>query len=264
MPSPFPGMDPYIETPELWPDFHTNLALDLRAGLNSQVQPHYFARLTAYRAYDVIETPEKRGTQPDVAAWSPGRQPVGSTGGAATLTPAPVEAMLPLEIPLVLNHVEIRQVETEQLVTVIEILSPVNKRRGHEAYDDYRRKRRDMLRSGAHLIEIDLLRGGERPPLENPLPVAPYYVLLSRADHRPHVQVWPIQLAERLPVLPVPLREPDPDASIDLGAAVATIYDRGAYAAQIDYANPPPPPALTPDEDGLVQTITRERRAAPG
>jgi Protein of unknown function (DUF4058) len=95
------------------------------------------------------------------------------------------------------------------------------------------------------LLEIDLLRGGERPPLERPVPSAAYYVVLSRAERRPRVDVWPIQLWDRLPVLPVPLLEPDPDVALDLGAAVASVYERGAYTQQIDYRQSAPPPPLT-------------------
>jgi hypothetical protein len=134
---------------------------------------------------------------------------------------------------------------TLRLVTAIEVLSPVSKRPSHEAYQDYLRQRRQLLRSETHLIEIDLLRGGERPPLERFVPPAPYYVTLSRAPRRPVVEVWPVRLWERLPVLPVPLLEPDPDVALDLGTVVAAVYERGAYARLIDYHLPPPLPALS-------------------
>ena len=117
-----------------------------------------------------------------------------------------------------------------------------------EAYHDYLRKRRELLRSDAHLMEIDLLRCGDRPPLERPVPAAPYYVTLSRAARRPYVEVWPIQLWEPLPTLPVPLREPDPDVLLDLGAVLAAVYQRGAYARLIDYQQAPPPPPLSDAE----------------
>ena len=140
-------------------------------------------------------------------------------------------------------------------MTVIEILSPVNKRPSHEAYLAYQRKRRDLLRSEVHLLEIDLLRGGERPQLERPVPAAPYYVILSRAQRRPTVEVWPIQLADCLPVLPVPLLEPDPDVPLDLGGAVARVYERGAYASQIDYRQQPPPPVYCKADAGWLDTL---------
>ena len=107
---------------------------------------------------------------------------------------------------------------------------------------------RKLLRSSAHLLEIDLLRGGERPPVQGNIPVAPYYVSLSRVEERPVVEVWPIQLWDQLPVLPVPLRQPDTDTQIDLAVAITTIYEQGGYASLIDYHRPPPAPKLTKEQ----------------
>jgi len=248
MSSPFPGMDPCLEQPELWSDFHGNLAPEIQARLNPLIQPRYFARLTPYVTYEEVEIGTVRGIRPDLGIWE--RAPTSGLPGAsvATLTPAPVERSVPLEVPLILNRIEIRSVGSQQLVTVIEILSPVNKRPGHEAYHEYRRKRRDLLRTHVNLVEIDFLRAGDRLPLETPVPAAPYYVVLARASRRPKVEVWPIQLTDRLPVVPIPLLEPDQDASIDLAAAFSAIYDRCAYASQIDYTQPPPSPRLSPEE----------------
>jgi len=198
-------MDPYIEAPDIWSDFHGDVAAEMRAELNRVLQPRYVARLTPHVTYE-------------------------------------------MDVPLRLYTVEVRETDTLRLVTAIEILSPVNKRPSHEAYHDYQRRRRALLRSTTHLIEIDLLRGGERPRLARPVPRASYYVTLSRVNRRPYVEVWPMQLWEKLPVLPVPLLEPDPDAALDLGAVVAAVYDRGAYARLIDYHRPPPPPALSDTE----------------
>jgi hypothetical protein len=254
-------MDPYIETPEIWSDFHSDLAGEIRARLNQIIQPRYVARLIPYVTYEIIEVAQARGVRPDVGVWQP-QPPCGAaSGGVAVITPAPDESRVPLELPLRLQNVEIRETRTHLLVTAIEILSPVNKRRGHEAHEEYLRKRRDLLRASVHLMEIDLLRGGERPPLEVPVTPAPYYVLLSRADRRPKVEVWPIQLADRLPVPPVPLLEPDPDAALDLGTTVASIYERGAYAALIDYRQPPPPPPLSPAETAWVNDLLIAKRS---
>lgn len=258
MPSPFPGMDPYIEHPEVWSDFHGGLADEIRATLNATIQPRYVARMTPYVTHDVIEVAQVRGVRPDVGVWQP-QPPSDQAGGVATMvTPAPVESLVPLEIPLRLYSVEIRSVEDMLLVTAIEILSPVNKRPGHEARRDYLRKRRELLRSQAHLMEIDLLRGGERPPLERPVPPAPYYMTLSRVERRPTVEVWPIQLADELPVLPVPLLEPDPDVSLDLGAVISRVYERGGYGVLIDYTQPPPRPPLSDAEAGWLDEHLRK------
>jgi hypothetical protein len=176
-------MDPYIEQRDFWGDFYNDLAAEIRAQLNQQIQPKYFARNTRYITYDVLEIAssavvDQHGIYPDVAVWR--SQP--ATEYASTnpaITSPPVERLVAYEIPFRQHNVEIRAAETKALVTVIEILSPVNKRPGHEAYQEYQRKRRDILRSPAHLLEIDLLRAGTRPPLESPVPEAPYYVVLS-------------------------------------------------------------------------------------
>jgi hypothetical protein len=172
----------------------------------------------------------------------------------------PVEIRVPFGDLLKLFTVEIRTASERRLVTSIEILSPVNKQRGHEAHEGYLRKRRAILESDVHLIEIDLLRGGERPPLLDPVPPAPYYITLSRAERRPKVMVWPVQLRNRLPVMPVPLREPDPDAPLDLGAVVAAVYERGAYDIQLDYNRPPPPPPLSAEEQTWVEMILKREK----
>jgi hypothetical protein len=143
-----------------------------------------------------------------------------------------------------MQSVEIRETDTGLLVTAIEILSPVNKRPGHEAFDTYQRKRRDLLRTDVNLMEIDLLRGGRRPPLITPLPEAPYFIFLSRGERRPAVEIWPLSLQEVIPILPVPLRTPDPDVPLDLVQAIQTVYTEAAYDLRIDYNQPPPKPDL--------------------
>ena len=248
MPSPLPGMDPYIEAPDIWSDFHGDVAAEMRAELNRVLQPRYVARLTPHVTYEIVEIAERHNIRPDIGVWQP-QPPSGERASrAAVITAAPVESAVEMDVPLRLYTVEVRETDTLRLVTAIEILSPVNKRPSHEAYHDYQRKRRALLRSTTHLTEIDLLRGGERPRLARPVPRASYYVTLSRVNRRPYVEVWPMQLWEKLPVLPVPLLEPDPDAALDLGAVVAAVYDRGAYARLIDYHRPPPPPALSDTE----------------
>lgn len=253
MHSPFPGMDPYLEHQNFWSDFHNNLASEIQARLNQQILPSYVARTTRYVTYDVLEISagheaKPNSMYPDVSVWQSSLQPDRSPLAIATITPAPVESVVLQEVPFRQHNIEIRQTETKKLVTVIEILSPVNKREGHEAHKEYLNKRRNILRTEVHLLELDLLRAGTRPPLERPVPAVPYYITLCRGDRRPIAEVWPIQLADPLPVLPVPLLEPDPDVPLDLGQAVASVYERGAYWVEIDYNQPPPPPPLSEAE----------------
>jgi hypothetical protein len=254
--SPFPGMDPFIESPKLWIDFHNNLASEIQAQLNELFAPDYVARLTPYVTYEAIEIsrPNKlHGFRPDVGVFG---SPAWTTPTyAGVIDTAPVQSEVIAEASLELFNVEIRDTTHNGLITSIEILSPVNKRPGHDAYNDYLRKRRALLLSSAHLIEIDLLRGGTRPPLNTPVPYAPYYIALSRANRRPNVEVWPVQLRSRLPVVAVPLLEPDPDVALDLGTAVKAVYRRGAYFAQINYQDAIPAPELTGEEAAWVKIL---------
>lgn len=259
MPSPFPGMDPYIEQSKHWVDFHNSLADEIRAQLNQQIRPNYFARLTPYTTYEVIGIIQiqRRTIRPDVGVMV--RERAGEKPApVAVIDKAPVESQVENEAEVDLLSVEIYHTADELLVTAIEILSPVNKEPSHEAYTDYLRKRRELLRADVHLLEIDLLRKGTRPPLQSPVPIAPYYVILSRVERRPYVEVWPIQLSAKLPVLPIPLLAPDPDVPLDLGAVVANVYERGGYDVQIDYSRSVPPPVLSEDEEQWVKQLLQQ------
>jgi hypothetical protein len=167
---------------------------------------------------------------------------------AVAIAPAPLTSTAVMEIPTRYARVEIRTVDDETLVTAIELLSPANKRPGAEGADAYEKKRQELFRSEAHLLEIDLLRGGLRPRLARPLPDHPYFIFLSRAPRRPQIEIWPLSSREPIPVVPVPLRFPDPDVPLDLGQALRRIYSSAHYERRIDYRKAPPPPDLS-DED---------------
>lgn len=260
MASPFPGMDPFIESRRIWADFHLDLAAEVRAHLNARIQPGYYATAVTYVTYDVIEVAQSkpRAVSPDVSVWrTDPRLP--TQGTVAVIDPPLAQSAVPLEVPVRLARVEVRDAGADTLVTAIEILSPINKRPGRER-QRYLRKRRELLRSEVHVMEIDLLRAGERSPLETSLPPASYYVTLARIEHRPYVDVWPMQLTGRLPVLPVPLSTPDPDVPLDLGAVVQEVYERGGYATRIDYGQPAPPPPLEPEQQAWVEHLLAAHR----
>jgi hypothetical protein len=238
-------MDPFLEAAELWEDMHANLATELRAQLQPQLVPRYVAVLAPYITYEDIEIGTMQAIKPDVAVQS--REPDAAAAPAVASITAPLLGLSTLaepEVPAKSQRIEIRTVGPETLVTVIELLSPANKRSGTESFEAYQRKRRDLLRSDVHLLEIDLLRRGVRWPIDSDVPAAPYFVFLSRVALRPQVEIWPIQLDQPLPRIPVPLYGADPDVVIDLGAALARVYELGAYDLRIDYRRNVPPPAL--------------------
>ncbi len=255
MPSPFPGMDPYLEG-YLWPDVHHALASEIRRRLSPYLRPRYVARIEIQVVQD--ETPEAEiGIMyPDVEVMMARHEadlPSAAGGSLATMTMTPARLEIPIAKPEVrLKSVEIRDAAQNQLVTSIEILSPVNKREPGLAA--YRQKRDRLHESGVHLLELDLLRRGVRPLQHPRIPTTAYLITLTRAAR--HVaQLWPVALADPLPVLPVPLRAPDADVPLDLGAVLRALYDEAAYDLSIDYTQPPPPPPLDETETAWVTTL---------
>lgn len=157
------------------------------------------------------------------------------------------------------NHwIEIRRLPKRTPVTVIEILSPTTKT--GEGFAKYLRKRRATIRQKVHLVEVDLLLGGDRLPMEEPLPPGDYYALVSRSEERPESNVYAWTIRDPLPSIPIPLKRPDPDVSLDLGAHFATAYDRGRYGASIDYAGPPSTLKKASDRAWADRTAKAARR----
>jgi hypothetical protein len=153
--------------------------------------------------------------------------------------------------------VEIYDVDQRSLVTAIEVLSSTNKIKS--ARVEYLAKRRKYLCSPAHLMEIDLLRKGERPPMVDPLPEADYFVILSRAGRRPHAEVWPISIRSPLPTVPVPLMSGDPDVSLDLQLVLTEMYDTFRFDLDLNYSKPPEIPLKPQDAAWAAQLIANTK-----
>jgi hypothetical protein len=243
MPSPFPGIDPYLEGAR-WPGFHHDLATEIKRQLTPLLLPRYYADTSTYFLVDSGEDIEiTQNLYPDVGVLQ--GQPGQHAGAAAAIAAAPVRTRLVLPHPMPHSQVEIRDLQNHRLVAAIEFLSPTNKRA--PGRKQYLRKRLRILRSSAHLIEFDLLRLGRRLPWSGRLPAAPYYAYLSRADTRPDIEVWPMALGRALPVIPVPLLSDDPDVPLALQTALTAVYDAGRYDVLLNYGTGPEIP-LTPPE----------------
>lgn len=255
MPSPFPGMNPYLEQDDLWQDFHQSFIPLVREVLNTQVRPGYIARVEEYLFIHELSADERvyLGRSDVSLARSPDR---GSVPAAAGALEAPAYGrMLPTVDVEKHSYLEIRDRRNRELVTVIELLSPSNKKPGPDR-EQYVAKRRQLLVSNVHLVEIDLLRGGPRMPLQD-LPDCDYCVLVSRVEDRPRVGIWPLRLRDRLPLIPIPLRAPDPDARIDLQEILHRLYDAAGYEDYI-YTSAPRPP-LHPDDAAWAQQFLPSR-----
>jgi hypothetical protein len=245
-------MDPYLEG-DLWQEFHETLAGAIRAQLLPRLAPKYVALLAkryviGRPTLGIFDIPAQRAFYPDVhISRPPDRWPVHVPGGTGLAVAEPVvELPSPVleEVPLL--SVEIRDIAQRRLVTIIEILSPVNKH--GEGAREYDGRRMELLQTATHLLEIDLLRGGQRIQLVGQQPPAHYYIYLSRIQRRPYTQVWPISLRRPLPVVPVPLLPPDPDVPLDTQAAVQACFDLVGYERLLNYAAPPPPPDLSAED----------------
>jgi hypothetical protein len=254
MPSPFPGMNPYLEQSDTWEDFHQNFMTRAQEVLSPQVGANYLVKIETRLYLRELAAEERRFVgRADVAVTDtpPGESTPGV--GAAVVT-APLDLYLPAVDTQRESYLEIHDRRERRVVTVVELLSPANKTPGAD-HAAYLGKRRSLLASQTHLVEIDLRRGGVRPqPPE--LPPCDYYVLVSRYQQRPRVGVWPIGLRDRLPVIPVPLTPPDPDVSLDLQELLHRIYDAAGYAKYI-YDEEPHPPLLPADAVWARQFVPR-------
>lgn len=238
MPSPFPGMDPYLESPSEWSDFHATFIPCWRRAINELLPVPYHARIDVVTNLIEIDASEIKLIKPDAAVLhSPaiGTRPRSQTGAA---TIEPVTLTLPMYEEVRERRIEIHHHPDDTLVAVLELLSPWNKATG-AGNVEYTAKRLAVIRQSVHLVELDLLLGGRRLPMTEPLPAGDYYALISRSNRRPKSEVYAWTLRDRLPQIPLPLLDGDPDILLDLAAVFATTYDMGGYARGIKYGRPP-------------------------
>ncbi len=226
MPSPFPGMDPFIEG-QLWQDFHNRFINDLADLLTPEVRPRYVVEIQQYVCLARDDEWPDRFVEPDLSLAESRSDAEGTTG-----VPAP---------DMQQKFLSIRDRRSRNVVTVIELLSPWNKSLTGGS-DEYLAKRSDIFQTRSHLVELDLLRSGQRLATREPLAPADYYAFVCRRQRLPRAEVYAWSLRDRLPVIPVPLAPGDPDVPLDLQAALTKTYDRSGYDYSLDYHSPVEPP----------------------
>jgi hypothetical protein len=266
MKSPFPGMDPYIESQGLWENFHYLLIAHIQQQLATVVPERYFVR-AAERSYHVLmgrDEKTDRPFTPDVKITTPERRKKTKkkTGGVAVAERASELEPLTLRAFVTEEHregfIEIYEDDPElRLVTTIEVLSPSNKAFGTEGWYRYQSKRYSALLGGVNLVEIDLLRNGRRPLMRDPWPESPYALLVGRANQNLRCQVWPAYFDRVLPSLSMPLTTPDADVPLDLQPLIDKVYELSRYGRTIDYRKPLQPP-LTAEEQTWWDARLRE------
>ena len=248
-PSPIPGMDPWLEQPGIWNDLHASLITAIRDELAPLLRPRYSV-VIEQRAYEDFE-PAASYIRPDASIVHEVAAPYRVD---EQITP-PVWVDVPLGTSFD-RYLEIRQPQNRQVITVLELLSPANKRpgRGRLEYED---KRTRILESITHIVEIDLLREGTPMPMRAPPEArADYRILVSRASKRPRSELYPFGVRDRIPTFKIPLQKGDDEPILSLTPLLHAIYARAGYDLQIDYTTPPLPP-LSADDQQWAETCLR-------
>jgi hypothetical protein len=239
---------------------HTVLIAILREMLTRLVAPRFFVDSEDHVYLIAPDDPGRRLIRPDIFLTEASLVPARHRERGHIDQPVVVEFPQPMTVRY--PFLEVRDTANRQVVAAIELLSPINKAPGSVGQRDFTRKRQHMLRSTAHWIEIDLLRGGDRPrEVDNR---GDYYAALHRAGPEDVLEVWFMDLRDELATIAVPLVAPLPDVPLDLQAAVETLYARYRYDLDIDYqAGPPPPPLNAADATWAAECVRRWRDVSP-
>jgi hypothetical protein len=248
MPSPLPGMNPYLESPELWSEFHSRMIVAIADALDVTLSQDYRVAVEKRVYLSQGEETILIGI-PDVSVTA---APKAMAATAIAIATEPMVVEIPLAEEVQERYLEIREVATGRVVTVIELLSPKNKRVG-EGRDAYSQKRQRILLSQTHLVEIDLLRGGEPLPIVGAA-LSDYRILVSRSEGRPKAQLYAFNVRQLIPGIQVPLVA-DAWAMLDLQPLLHQIYDRARFGLAIDYQQQPVP-RLSLEDWGWVGEAT--------
>ncbi|MCI0360485.1 MAG: DUF4058 family protein [Planctomycetaceae bacterium] len=270
MPSPFPGMDPYLEHPNVFPNLHDRLILYLEEEIQQLLPEPYFAKSGQRIWLEFV----KGSRIPDVSVLRkdrPSGRPRQEDGGTA-VAELPVKVTAPY-VPWDEFHESFLEIYSKEegeprLVTAIEVLSPINKSPGEQARGAYCKKQGELLGSKVHLLEFDLLRAGphttavpEKEFLERFGPVE-YHICAHYFDQPDDFFIYPIQLPDKLPKVIIPLLPGDQAVEIELQPLFDRCYDRGPYRREINYAKDPPPPPLSPERLAWLKSVLAKNSAA--
>jgi Protein of unknown function (DUF4058) len=233
MPSPFPGMDPYLESPALWSELHNRMIVAIADDLSPKLRPYY--RVAIEQRIYLSSPGESQVIIPDVSVTQQSlKRSNPSTATIAKPTAQPISIALELPEEVRESYLEVREISTGRVVTVLELLSPKNKRNG-EGRSAYERKRQQILASVTHFVEIDLLRRGQAFPLGESAVTAPYYVMVARGNRRPNADLYSFALQESMPSFPMPLANNSSEPIVPLQDIFNALYDRAGFDLAIDY-----------------------------
>lgn len=266
MPSPFPGMDPWLERPMVFPTLHNGLIFCMQAALKKLLPKGYIAA----SANRVIVDPELR-REPDVGVFGPETWPAGNSSAAAVFASAGLLEVVAEAIsdPIEEPYLEILSGEDDRLVTAIEVLSLANKKAGDRGRTSYQQKQGEYYASGVNMVEIDLLRRGAHTTVVSErrlralAPEFDYHVCITSIELSGRHHVAAIKLTDRLPTIPIPLDEGVPPVLLDLQAVFDRCYDEGPLSDLARYDRKQPDPPLTADQQAWAEGILRAKGLLP-
>ncbi|BAZ83526.1 DUF4058 family protein [Sphaerospermopsis kisseleviana CS-549] len=250
MRNPFPGMNPYLEQPELWHQVHNRLIVAIADDLTPQIAPKYRVSIEE-RVYTSVDDISLVGIA-DVAVAKRNNNVETGTTLTTTKLAEPSKVKVPMYEEVIERFLEVKATKSREVVTVIKILSPKNKR-SKEGRTVYENKRQKILASATNLVEIDLLRLGESLPILGATK-SDYNILVSRSHQRPDADLYSFDLQDSIPIFPVPLRLGENEPVIDLNRLLNEIYERARFDLAIDYSQVLKP-GLSSDQEVWVREI---------
>ncbi len=244
MPSPFPGMNPYLENPELWTEVHHRFISAIAMAIEGSLPPSYRVAIEK-RIYTQVPDDSVLIGIPDVSVVSKRSVSTIPTTTLAETNSQGISDAITITLPMAEeireSYLEIRDMSTGEVITSIETLSPTNKRAG-KGRDAYVTKRESVLSSATHLVEIDLLREGIPMPIVEDLPRSQYRILVSRSEQRPRGTLYVFSVRQMIPTIALPLRSGDAMVILELQDLLLTLYNQARYDLAIDYTREPLPP----------------------
>lgn len=258
MAHPFPGMNPYLENPALWQKIHKRLIVAIADALSPQLRPKYIVDIEE-RVYKYTNFDEDLIDSSDAAVKASRIAEKSETANIAVATSAiePIKVKLPIPETVRESYLEITDVNTKEVITVIEVLSPYNKRSG-EGRIIYNEKRLEVLGNASNLVEIDLLRDGRPMDILDNYIQSDYSILVSSFKQRPKADLYAFNLKDTIPKFPLPLYEGDKEIIVDLQELINGIYERASYDLVIDYSQEPVP-KLSEENKVWVDELLKEK-----
>jgi len=253
-------MDPYLEQSNFWPAFHNRLIVAIADRLGPELRPTYYIEVETRTYLDDGESELLVGI-PDAIVLSAKATPLQTerplqiASGGVQVQSKPVVLPMPVEVKE--RYLEVREVGTDAVITVLEVLSPKNKRNG-KGRTTYEEKRRTILGSLSHLVEIDLLRAEMPMAMAGVDELTNYRIVVSRSQTRPVAELYGFNLPEPIPCFLLPLKAESEAVLVNLQEIVNGVYDRAGYDLRIDYQQPPPPPVLSDSEQQWLDALLKQ------